>query len=104
MTYSFLPRFLRRILARFRNWNFLEAESLPRIAVDLLQAGPFFGDSIQHFSGGVDDLMGAECWPAQKLETGWLLAQALRSQPEPVWQLVRAHQRRKPPNQLERTR
>jgi hypothetical protein len=42
--------------------------------------------------------------PAQKLETGWLLAQALRSQPESVWQLVRARQRRRSPNQLERTR
>ena len=50
-------------------------------------------------------LTGAEgCGPAQKLETGWLLAQALRSQPESVWQLVRARQRRRSPNQLERTR
>jgi len=49
-------------------------------------------------------LTGAEWCAAQKLETGWLLAQALQSQPESVWQLARARQRRKPPNQLERTR
>ena len=30
-------------------------------------------------------LTGAEGCAAQKLETGWLLAQALRSQPESVW-------------------
>jgi len=57
----------------------------------------FFGEAGFH-------LTGAEWCPAQKLETGWLLAQALRSQPESVWQLVRARQRRRPPNQLERTR
>jgi hypothetical protein len=50
-------------------------------------------------------LTGAEgCGPAQKVETGWLLAKALRSQPESVCQLVRARQRRRSPNQLQRTR
>ena len=49
-------------------------------------------------------LTGAECRPAQKLETGWLLAQALRSQTVSVCQLVRARERRRPPNQPERTR
>jgi hypothetical protein len=49
-------------------------------------------------------LTGADCRAARKLETGWLMAQALlRSQPDPVWQLARARQRRRPPNQLERT-
>jgi hypothetical protein len=42
--------------------------------------------------------------PGAKVGNGWLLAQALRSQPESGWQLVRARQRRRSPNQLERTR
>jgi hypothetical protein len=52
-------------------------------------------------------ITGAEFCAAQKLETGWLLAQALRSQPaqlDSVWQLVRVRERRRPPNQRERTR
>jgi hypothetical protein len=38
-----------------------------------------------HFSEKPIHLTGAEWCAAQKLETGWLLAQALRSQPESVW-------------------
>jgi hypothetical protein len=53
-----------------------------------------------YFSKKPIHLTGAEWRAAQELETGWLLAQALRS----VWQLVRARQRRRPPKQLERTR
>jgi hypothetical protein len=60
--------------------------------------------NLRHFSEKPIHLTGAECCAAQKLETGWLLTQALQSQPESVWQLVRARQRRRPPNQLERTR
>jgi hypothetical protein len=58
-----------------------------------------------HFSEKPIHLTGAECWPAQKLETGWLfaLASAFRPRPDSVWQLVRARERRRPLNQLERT-
>jgi hypothetical protein len=44
-----------------------------------------------HFSEKPIHLTEAEaCAPEQKVETGWLLAKALRAHPEAVWQLVRA--------------
>jgi hypothetical protein len=43
---------------------------LPRIAVDLLQAGPFFGDSIQHFSGGADSPHGRGVLSGAKVGNG----------------------------------
>jgi len=56
-----------------------------------------------HFSEEPIHLTDAECRAAQKLETGWLLAQMLGSQPDSVWQFVRERQRRRPLNQLEHT-
>jgi hypothetical protein len=44
-----------------------------------------------HFSEKPIHLTEAEgCPPEQNVETGWLLAKALRAHPEAVWQLVRA--------------
>jgi hypothetical protein len=43
-----------------------------------------------HFSEKPIHLTGAVDAAAQKVETGWLLAKALRAHPEAVWQLVRA--------------
>jgi len=95
---------LNALVPQLRDGLSLNAFMLSAIPLALVRALHVESASGLAFFGETTRLTAAEWCAAGQLKTGWLLAQALRSQSNSVWQLVRARQRKRPPNQPERTR